>query len=219
MSWSWMRASPALQSCCSPCAITIWSTKNERRPAGGDVLVSPVWKWPQSQPLFSEPVNQSLLCALSSSAAGRAWAAGSTLLTGGAEPGEAAGAEPEPSVLLSAPHWCGTRLARQQGSVVSLQQSGFSSCVFLSLRWRTAQPHYQPVMFERECCEIFQAHVWLVCDHVFPMIPCCRMSKDGSLVVWVNMEDHLRLVSTRDDSNIAEAFKCICINLQKVSDN
>ncbi|XP_040001113.1 zgc:172076 [Xiphias gladius] len=42
------------------------------------------------------------------------------------------------------------------------------------------------------------------------------LSKDGSLVVWVNMEDHLRLVSTRDDANIAEAFKCICINLQKL---
>ncbi|XP_030267300.1 creatine kinase M-type-like [Sparus aurata] len=44
------------------------------------------------------------------------------------------------------------------------------------------------------------------------------VSKDGSLVVWVNMEDHLRLVSTRDDANIAEAFKCICINLQKLED-
>ncbi|XP_074485899.1 creatine kinase M-type [Sebastes fasciatus] len=44
------------------------------------------------------------------------------------------------------------------------------------------------------------------------------VSKDGSLVVWVNMEDHLRLVSTRDDGNIAEAFKCICINLQKLEE-
>ncbi|KAM7419963.1 hypothetical protein PAMA_016867 [Pampus argenteus] len=42
------------------------------------------------------------------------------------------------------------------------------------------------------------------------------VSKDGNLVVRVNMEDHLRLVSTRDDANIAEAFKCICINLQKL---
>ncbi|XP_049423372.1 uncharacterized protein LOC125883192 [Epinephelus fuscoguttatus] len=41
------------------------------------------------------------------------------------------------------------------------------------------------------------------------------VSEDGSLVVWVNMEDHLRLVSTRDDANITEAFKCICTNLQK----
>lgn len=32
------------------------------------------------------------------------------------------------------------------------------------------------------------------------------------------MEDHLRLVSTREDANIAEAFKCIAINVQKVSD-
>ncbi|XP_033943868.1 creatine kinase B-type [Pseudochaenichthys georgianus] len=44
------------------------------------------------------------------------------------------------------------------------------------------------------------------------------VSKDGSLVVWVNMEDHLRLVSTRDDANITEAFKCMCINLQKLED-
>ncbi|XP_053191550.1 zgc:172076 [Scomber japonicus] len=43
-------------------------------------------------------------------------------------------------------------------------------------------------------------------------------SEDGSLVVWINMEDHLRLVSTRDDTDIAEAFKCICINLQKLEE-
>ncbi|XP_022076800.2 zgc:172076 [Acanthochromis polyacanthus] len=42
------------------------------------------------------------------------------------------------------------------------------------------------------------------------------VSKDGTLMVWVNMEDHLRLVSTRDDANVAEAFKCICTNLQKL---
>ncbi|TKS67953.1 Creatine kinase M-type [Collichthys lucidus] len=41
------------------------------------------------------------------------------------------------------------------------------------------------------------------------------VSNDGSLMVWVNMDDHLRLVSTRDDTNITEAFKCICIQLQK----
>lgn len=50
------------------------------------------------------------------------------------------------------------------------------------------------------------------------MTPCYRVSNDGSLMVWVNMDDHLRLVSTRDDTNITEAFKCICIHLQKVSD-
>ncbi|KAK1886020.1 Creatine kinase M-type [Dissostichus eleginoides] len=32
------------------------------------------------------------------------------------------------------------------------------------------------------------------------------------------MEDHLRLVSTQDDANITEAFKCMCINLQKLED-
>ncbi|KAF3688114.1 Creatine kinase M-type [Channa argus] len=42
------------------------------------------------------------------------------------------------------------------------------------------------------------------------------LSQNGSLVVWVNIDDHLRLVSTRDDANITEAFKCICINLQKL---
>ncbi|KAE8299970.1 Creatine kinase M-type [Larimichthys crocea] len=42
------------------------------------------------------------------------------------------------------------------------------------------------------------------------------VSNDGSLMVWVNMDDHLRLVSTRDDTNITEAFKCICIHLQKL---
>ncbi|XP_070684427.1 creatine kinase B-type [Pempheris klunzingeri] len=44
------------------------------------------------------------------------------------------------------------------------------------------------------------------------------VSEDGSLVVWVNMDDHLRLVSTRDDANLAEAFKCICVNLQKLEE-
>nr|XP_046233191.1 zgc:172076 isoform X2 [Scatophagus argus] len=44
------------------------------------------------------------------------------------------------------------------------------------------------------------------------------VSQNGSLVVWVNMEDHLRLVSTREDANIAEAFKCICVNVQKLEE-
>ncbi|KAM9769308.1 creatine kinase M-type-like isoform 2-T2 [Menidia menidia] len=43
-------------------------------------------------------------------------------------------------------------------------------------------------------------------------------SKDNSLVIWVNMEDHIRLVSARDDANVAEAFKCVCSNLQKLQD-
>ncbi|XP_062244333.1 zgc:172076 isoform X1 [Platichthys flesus] len=42
------------------------------------------------------------------------------------------------------------------------------------------------------------------------------LSDDGSLKVWVNMEDHLRLVSTQDHANIVEAFKSSCINLQKL---
>ncbi|XP_008296238.1 creatine kinase B-type [Stegastes partitus] len=44
------------------------------------------------------------------------------------------------------------------------------------------------------------------------------VSKDSSLVVWINMEDHLRLVSKREDANVAEAFRCICNNLQKLED-
>ncbi|XP_021413077.1 zgc:172076 [Oncorhynchus mykiss] len=42
------------------------------------------------------------------------------------------------------------------------------------------------------------------------------ISKDGTLVVWVNIDDHLRLVTTRDDANIAEAFQCICVNILKL---
>ncbi|XP_054460066.1 zgc:172076 isoform X2 [Anoplopoma fimbria] len=45
------------------------------------------------------------------------------------------------------------------------------------------------------------------------------LSNDGSLVVWVNMEDHLRLVSARDDANITEAFKFIFNNLQKLEES
>ncbi|XP_030580445.1 creatine kinase M-type [Archocentrus centrarchus] len=44
------------------------------------------------------------------------------------------------------------------------------------------------------------------------------VSEDSSLVIWVNIDDHLRLVSRREDANVAEAFKCICINLQKVEE-
>ncbi|XP_029014148.1 zgc:172076 isoform X4 [Betta splendens] len=42
------------------------------------------------------------------------------------------------------------------------------------------------------------------------------LSHDGSLVIWVNMDEHLRLVSTRGDANVAEALRCICTNLQKL---
>ncbi|KAI7804198.1 zgc:172076 [Triplophysa rosa] len=41
------------------------------------------------------------------------------------------------------------------------------------------------------------------------------LSKDGSLAIWVNMEEHLKLVSFRSDGNLQEAFKCVCINLMK----
>ncbi|KAG9266420.1 creatine kinase, testis isozyme-like [Astyanax mexicanus] len=42
------------------------------------------------------------------------------------------------------------------------------------------------------------------------------VSEDGTLAVWVNMEDHLRLVSSRNDSNIQEAFAVICNSLLKL---
>ncbi|KAM3623307.1 uncharacterized protein V6R79_009787 [Siganus canaliculatus] len=44
------------------------------------------------------------------------------------------------------------------------------------------------------------------------------MSQDGSLVVWVNMDDHLRLVNTRDDGNIAETLRSTFIKLQKLEE-
>uniref|UniRef100_A0A667XUQ6 creatine kinase n=1 Tax=Myripristis murdjan TaxID=586833 RepID=A0A667XUQ6_9TELE len=42
------------------------------------------------------------------------------------------------------------------------------------------------------------------------------VSTDGSLVVLVNLEDHLKLVSTQDDANIAKAFQSVCVNLLKL---
>nr|XP_033480678.1 creatine kinase M-type [Epinephelus lanceolatus] len=62
----------------------------------------------------------------------------------------------------------------------------------------------------------FQLRIGLARD--WPDARAVWVSEDGSLVVWVNMEDHLRLVSTRDDANITEVFKCICINLQKLEE-
>ncbi|XP_006806880.1 creatine kinase B-type, partial [Neolamprologus brichardi] len=41
------------------------------------------------------------------------------------------------------------------------------------------------------------------------------VSENRSLLVWVNIDEHLRLVSMREDANVAEAFQCICISLQK----
>uniref|UniRef100_A0A3B4GMI0 creatine kinase n=1 Tax=Pundamilia nyererei TaxID=303518 RepID=A0A3B4GMI0_9CICH len=42
------------------------------------------------------------------------------------------------------------------------------------------------------------------------------VSENRSLLVWVNIDEHLRLVSMREDANVAEAFQCICISLQKL---
>ncbi|KAJ8002334.1 hypothetical protein DPEC_G00178800 [Dallia pectoralis] len=42
------------------------------------------------------------------------------------------------------------------------------------------------------------------------------ISNDRTLLVWVNIYDHLRLVTTRDDANIAKAFQCICVNLLRL---
>ncbi|KAI4872814.1 hypothetical protein NFI96_016144 [Prochilodus magdalenae] len=42
------------------------------------------------------------------------------------------------------------------------------------------------------------------------------VSEDGTLAVWVNMEDHLRLVSSRADANIQEAFTTVCLGVLKM---
>ncbi|KAG9334869.1 hypothetical protein JZ751_006346, partial [Albula glossodonta] len=42
------------------------------------------------------------------------------------------------------------------------------------------------------------------------------VSKDGNLVVWVNVDDHLQLVSARTDSNIRKAFESVCVHLKKL---
>ncbi|KAI1886349.1 hypothetical protein AGOR_G00213080 [Albula goreensis] len=42
------------------------------------------------------------------------------------------------------------------------------------------------------------------------------VSKDGDLVVWVNVDDHLQLVSARTDSNIRKAFESVCVHLKKL---
>uniref|UniRef100_A0A3P8UFK2 creatine kinase n=1 Tax=Cynoglossus semilaevis TaxID=244447 RepID=A0A3P8UFK2_CYNSE len=39
------------------------------------------------------------------------------------------------------------------------------------------------------------------------------LSDDNSLVVWINIEDHLKLVTTRHDADVAEAFKFIFAKL------
>lgn len=43
-----------------------------------------------------------------------------------------------------------------------------------------------------------------------------RVSIDGSLLVWVNLEDHLKVVTHRADGNIPEAFRRLCNTLEKV---
>lgn len=43
-----------------------------------------------------------------------------------------------------------------------------------------------------------------------------RVSTDGRLQVWVNFEDHLRVVTSRADGNISEAFIRLCSSLEKV---
>lgn len=42
------------------------------------------------------------------------------------------------------------------------------------------------------------------------------LSEDGTLAIWVNMEDHLKLVSYRSDACLQEAFKTICISVMKL---
>ncbi|XP_075907501.1 creatine kinase B-type isoform X2 [Nelusetta ayraudi] len=42
------------------------------------------------------------------------------------------------------------------------------------------------------------------------------VSTDGSLLVWVNLEDHLKVVTHRADGNIPEAFRRLCNTLEKL---
>ncbi|XP_055073609.2 creatine kinase M-type [Misgurnus anguillicaudatus] len=42
------------------------------------------------------------------------------------------------------------------------------------------------------------------------------LSKDGSLAIWINMEEHLKLIAFRKDANLQEAFKTVCIHLMKL---
>ncbi|XP_041641103.1 zgc:172076 [Cheilinus undulatus] len=44
------------------------------------------------------------------------------------------------------------------------------------------------------------------------------VSDDSSLVIWINIEDHVKLVLKKDDANITEAFKDIYTYLQKLGD-
>ncbi|XP_036373180.1 creatine kinase M-type-like [Megalops cyprinoides] len=44
------------------------------------------------------------------------------------------------------------------------------------------------------------------------------VSKDGNLMVWINIEDHLQLVSKQTDSNIKEAFERACVNVLKLEE-
>ncbi|XP_069577754.1 creatine kinase M-type [Brachyistius frenatus] len=45
------------------------------------------------------------------------------------------------------------------------------------------------------------------------------LSNDGRLVVWVNMDDHIRIRTTRHDANVTEAFKFTCENLLKLEEH
>ncbi|XP_066552543.1 creatine kinase M-type [Amia ocellicauda] len=44
------------------------------------------------------------------------------------------------------------------------------------------------------------------------------ISKDESLVVLINIEEHLQLISTRKDDNIKKAFECVCTTLRKLEE-
>ncbi|KAJ8250497.1 hypothetical protein COCON_G00224190 [Conger conger] len=42
------------------------------------------------------------------------------------------------------------------------------------------------------------------------------LNEEGNVVVWINIEDHLQLITVRTDPNIKEAFNCIGAHLQKL---
>lgn len=92
-----------------------------------------------------------------------------------------------------------------RGTGLTPEQSGQSDLMQMK---KKKQKRQEPI---RNFC------MWLSARLRMCVEPSCRLSQDGRLMIWVNIDDHLRLVSHRDDANVAEAFKRVFINLQKVS--
>lgn len=46
--------------------------------------------------------------------------------------------------------------------------------------------------------------------------PLCRHNENKTFLVWVNEEDHLRVISMQKGGNMKEVFRRFCVGLQKV---